>query len=108
MPEMLPYLERIQKRFEDPNIQAALKGYTRIFQFEFTDSGESYYMKIEDGQKCTFENGKAPAADLILTSTTDVVIGVMERRINPVTAYTTRKVRVLGSMEDLLKLQRLL
>lgn len=108
MPEMLPYLERIQKRFEDPNIQAALKGYTRIFQFEFTDTGESFYMKIENGQKCAVENGKAPAADLILTSTTDVVIGVMERRINPVTAYTTRKVRVLGSMEDLLKLQRLL
>ena len=108
MPDMLPYLERIQKRFDDPNLQAALKGYTRIFQFDFTDTGEAFYMKIEDGQKCTIEEGKAPAADLILTTTSDIVIGVMEGRINPTTAYTTRKVRALGSMEDLLKLQRLL
>ncbi len=108
MPDMLPYLQQIQKRFDDPDLQAAFKGYTRTFQFDFTDSGESYYMKIEDGQKCTVEKGKAPAADLTLTTTSDIVIGVMERRINPMTAYSTRKVRVTGPMEDLLKLQRLL
>jgi putative sterol carrier protein len=103
-----PYLEKIQKRFDDPAFQTLFKGYTRTFQIIFSDVGETYILKIMDGQKATLEKGKVEKPDLIVTTTTEILAGIMDKRVNPMTAYSMRKVTSIGSMDDLLKLQKLL
>jgi putative sterol carrier protein len=108
MADILPYLEKIQKRFDDPAFQNMFKGYTKTFQIVFSDVSEAYTLKIEDGQKATLEKGKAEKPNLTVTTSTDTLIGIMEKRINPMTAYSMRKVTSIGSMDDLLKLQKLL
>lgn len=108
MIDILPYLQKIQNRFTDPAIQTGFKGYNKTFQLEFTDLNEFYSLKIEDGQKAILEKGKVEKADLTVTTTSDIVIGIMEKKVNPMTAYSTRKVKAVGSMDDLLRLQKLL
>jgi putative sterol carrier protein len=108
MADILPYLEKIQRRFDDPLYQKMFKGYTKTFQIVFSDVGEAYILKIEDGQKAILEEGKADKPNLTLTTSTDTLIGIMEKRINPMTAYSMRKITSIGSMDDLLKLQKLL
>ena len=108
MADILPYLEKIQKRFDDPAFQNIFKGYTKTYQIVFSDVSEAYILKIEDGQKATLEKGKAEKPNLTVTTTTDTLIGIMEKRVNPMTAYSMRKITSIGSMDDLLKLQKLL
>jgi len=106
--DILPYLEKIQKRFDDPLYQKMFKGYTKTFQIVFSDVSETYTLKIEDGLKATLEKGKAEKPNLTVTTTTDILIGIIEKRVNPMTAYSMRKITSIGSMDDLLKLQKLL
>ena len=108
MADILPYLEKIQKRFDDPLYQKMFKGYTKTFQIVFSDVSETYTLKIEDGQKATLEKGKTDQPNLTVTTSTDTLIGIMEKRVNPMTAYSMRKITSIGSMDDLLKLQKLL
>lgn len=108
MPDILPYLQKIQKRFEDPTYQMIYKGYTRTFLLEFPDLGETYVFHIEDGQSATLEKGTTTNPDLTISVNSDVLAGIMEKKINPMTAYSTRKVKAVGEMDDLLKLQKLL
>jgi len=102
-----PYLQKIQKKFDDPLIRGAFVGYTRTFLFEFTDINESYTMHIINGDTATLEKGATGLADLTVTTTSEVLVAVGDKKLNPMIAYSTRQVRVKGSMEDLLKLQKL-
>ena len=108
MADILPYLEKIQKRFDDPLYQKMFKGYTKTFQIVFSDMSEAYTLKIEDGQKAILEKGNADKPNLTVTTSTDTLIGIMEKRVNPMTAYSMRKITSIGPMDDLLKLQKLL
>jgi putative sterol carrier protein len=108
MADILSYLEKVKDRFGDPAIRESFKGYTRNFLFEFTDSGESYVLHIANGESATLEKGTLSTADLTITTTTDVVAAIMEKKLNAITAYSTHKFRSRGTMDDLLKLQKLL
>jgi putative sterol carrier protein len=37
-----------------------------------------------------------------------MLAGIMDRTVNPIQAYITRKLKVTGKMDDLLRLQKLL
>ena len=39
---------------------------------------------------------------------TEVLAGVMDKKINGMTAYMQRKIQTKGSMEDLMKMQKLM
>jgi putative sterol carrier protein len=106
--DILPYLEKIQKKFDDPYYQNIFKGYSKTFQIVFSDISETYSLKIEEGVKVILEKGKTEKPNLTVTTTSDILIGIMEKRVNPMTAYSLRKVTSVGSMDDLLKLQKLL
>jgi putative sterol carrier protein len=76
--------------------------------FDFTDTKEQYLISVQDGKIATLEKSAAPAGDVVVTTSTDTLVGIMNKTTNPVTSYVTRKIKVKGSMEDLLKLQKLM
>lgn len=108
MVDVQPYLQRIADQFENPKVQSSLKGFTRIMLFRFTDIGEDWLIKTMDGMEATVAKDTHPNPDLTVTTTADVLTGVMDRRINGLMAYMQKKIQVQGSMEDLMKLQKLL
>lgn len=108
MADVYPLLSRIRDRFSDPAIQESFKGFTKKIIFDFTDTKEQYLISVEDGKTASLEKTTAAGADVIVTTTTDVLAGIMNKTVNPVTSYVTRKLKVKGSMEDLMKLQKLM
>jgi len=95
-------------RFANPGVQAALKGFTKTLQFNFTDTNDSWLILAVDGTSATLTQEAVEKPDILVTITTDVLSGIMDKKINGTTAYMQRKIQVKGAMEDLMKLQKLM
>ncbi len=108
MAEIKPYLQKMVDRFADPGVQSALKGFTKNLQFKFTDTNELWLIRAEDGCKATLSQETLEKPDVLITSTTDVLSGIMDKKVNGTAAYMQRKIQVKGAMEDLMKLQKLM
>ena len=104
---ILPYLERIRDRFSDPSLQETFKNFTKTLQFEFPDTQQRFLLTIVNGV-ATLEENAIPDPDMKTIANTDVLAGIMDKKINPMTAYMTRKIKAQGAQEDLLKLQKLM
>ena len=107
MPDILPYLERVRDRFTDPAIHESFKSFTKTLLFEFPDTQQAFLLSVVDGN-ATLEEQTTTNPDIKVTANTDVLAGIMDKKTNPITAYMTRKIKVQGAQEDLLKLQKLL
>lgn len=108
MQDIQPYLRRIVDRFADPRVQAALKGFTKTLLFTFTDTRETWTIRAADGREAALAREAVEGPDIMVTTATDTLAGVMDGKINPAAAYLQRKIRVKGAMETLLKLQKLM
>ena len=108
MADIIPLLDRIKGRFDEPSIQESFKGFTKKIMFDFTDTKEQYLLSVVDGKQASVEKSSPQAADVLVTISTDTLAGIMNRKTNPVTAYMTRKIKVKGSMDDLMKLQKIM
>ncbi len=108
MADIKPYLQKMVDRFADAGVQAALKGFTKTLQFKFTDTNENWLLRAENGTKATLSQEAVEKPDILVTLTTEILAGIMDKKINGTTAYMQRKIQVKGAMEDLMKLQKLM
>ena len=108
MTDIKPYLQKMVDRFANPGVQAALKGFTKTLQFKFTDTNEIWLIRAVDGKEATLAQEAVEKPDILVTVATDILAGVMDKKINGTTAYMQRKIQVKGAMEDLMKLQKLM
>lgn len=98
----------IQKKFDDIKLREEFKDYSRIIQFIFPDLGTSYVIIIKEGNivSITEENRETP--DILVTTDSTILFDILDKKINPLMAYTTGKLKVKGKLTDLVKLQKLL
>ncbi len=108
MAEIQPYLQKMVNGFANPDVQTALKGFTKTLQFEFKDTGEKWLIRVEDGSKATLTQDTVEKPDMTVITTTDTLAGIMDKKINANTAYMQRKIQIKGSLEDLFRLQKLM
>ncbi len=108
MADIVPYLERIRARFEQPETRTAFQGFTRTIQFKFTDLQRTFALSIAQDGNATLTEETVPQPDIIVTTSSDTLAGILDRKVNPELAFITRKLKASGAMEDLLKLQKLL
>lgn len=106
--DIKPYLQKMVDRFANPSVQAALKGFTKTIQFKFTDTKEDWVLHSVDGTSATVSQETLEKPDIVVTISTDILAGIMDKKINGTTAYMTRKLQVKGAMEDLMKLQKIM
>ena len=106
--DIQPYLNKMVERFTDPKVQAALKGFNKTLQFKFPDTGQDWLMRTVDGREATLTQETVEKPDILVTMPTDILAGIMDKKVNPTTAYMQRKIQVKGAMEDLMKLQKLM
>ncbi len=97
MTDIQPYLQKIVDRFANPSLQAAFKGFTK-----------TWLIRAVDGTSATLTQEAVEKPDILVTMSTDILAGVMDKKINGTTAYMQRKIQVKGAMEDLMKLQKLM
>jgi putative sterol carrier protein len=108
MADVKPYLQKMIDRFADAGVQAALKGFTKTLQFKFTDTNEAWLIRAVEGNQATLTQEALEKPDILVTMATDILTGIMDKKINGTTAYMQRKIVVKGAMEDLMKLQKLM
>ena len=108
MADIVPYLERIRARFDQPETRAAFAGFARTIQFVFTDLRRNFVLSIAGDGSAALAEESLPQPDITVTSSSDTLAGVLDRKVNPELAFVTRKIKATGKMEDLLKLQKLL
>jgi putative sterol carrier protein len=108
MADVKPYLQKMVDRFANPSVQSSLKGFTKTLQFKFTDINEMWLLKTVEGKSATFAQETVEKPDILVTVSSEVLAGIMDKKINGTTAYMQRKVQVKGAMEDLIKLQKIM
>jgi putative sterol carrier protein len=108
MADIVPYLERIRARFDQQETQSAFQGFARSIQFVFPDLQRNFMLGIAQDGHATLTEETVPQPDIKVTTNSDTLAGILDRNVNPEIAFMTRKLKVSGSMEDLLKLQKLL
>ncbi len=112
MSEQLEELERrigvLAERFKDPEVAKSLKGFTKTILFDFPDVGVAYTFHVEDGVLKGYERGAAERADIRVSMSSSVFIGIIDKKTNPIKEYQLGRINVKGSMSDLLKMRKLL
>lgn len=108
MADIVPYLERIRARFDQPETRAAFSGFARTIQFNFTDLKRDFVLAIAQDGSASLKEEALPSPDVTVTTSSDTLAGILDRKTNPELAFLTRKLKAAGKMEDLLKLQKLL
>lgn len=108
MTDIKPYLDRMVARFDDPKVQASLKGFTRSLLFQFKDTQENWVIRAVDGCSASVTQEIPEKPNVTIITTTDILAGIMDRKINGTTAYMQRKIQTKGAMEDLMKLEKLM
>ena len=106
MADVMPHLEKIRAKFDDPTVQEKMKGYTKSIQFVFPDLSKTYLLSIQDGKNATLEEKALEKPEIAITWASDVFVGIQEKTVNPTTAFMSGKLKVKGSMDDLMKLQK--
>ena len=108
MTDIKPYLQKMVDRFADPGVQASLKGFTKTLQFKFTDTNEFWLIRAVDGNQATLAQESVEKPDVLITMATDILAGIMDKKINGTTAFMQRKIQIKGAMEDMMKMQKLM
>jgi putative sterol carrier protein len=95
-------------KFDDPNLKPRFATFSKNMQFTFPDLKTTYLIKVNNGVVQSLTEESTPTADINVTIDSDILIGIMNKTINPMTAYQTGKLKAKGNLTDLLKLQKLL
>ncbi len=81
-----------------------LKAINGIFQFKIEGAGEW----AVDCKELKVVEGTVEGADTILEITSDDFEAILAKKLNPMMAFTTRKLKVTGNLPLSLKLQTIL
>lgn len=106
--EVVAALDGMKAKLEAPAMQASLQGFTKTMQFTFPDLNTSYLFRIENGAVKEFSETSLEKPDILVTSASDTLLAILNKKMSSMSAYTTGKLKVRGSMKDLLKLQKLM
>lgn len=78
------------------------------FQFNVTGDAEGvFYLEIKDG-KINVEPYDYKDRDVLITSSADHIVKIMNGKLDPVMAFTTRKIKVEGDLGKALLLKEII
>lgn len=106
--EILQILDRVRKKFDDPTTKGKFSGFDRTLQFLFTDLKVSFHTRVHNQMMEPFSEGSLEKPNLLVTTDSGTLIGIMKGTLSPLDAYSVGKLKAKGSMTDLLKLQILM
>jgi putative sterol carrier protein len=87
--------EELPSRFNASNAA----GWNTTIQFNISGAkGGDYVVDVKDADK----------ASATITTSDDTWIGIVEGRVNPMTAFTLGQLKVTGNIADVMKLQNML
>ncbi|RLF59793.1 MAG: hypothetical protein DRN25_03620 [Thermoplasmata archaeon] len=106
--DIVKNLEIIKERLQNPALKERFSNFTKNLQFNFPDMNTSYIVRIENGEVKSISEGELENPDIQVTADSDVLIDILNKKLNPMKAYTMGKLKAKGKLTDLLKLQKLM
>jgi putative sterol carrier protein len=104
--DLIEGIKKMVSKLEDPSYKERFKGYKKTLQFNFTDTNNYYLVFDED--KCEIKDGESENPDMTITTSSDVIIDIMDHELSPTKAFMGGKIKAKGPMKDMLKLQMLM
>ena len=104
--ELVDGINKMVSKLDDPNMADRFQGFKKVLQFVFKDS-DNYYL-IFDNAKCEIKEGDTESADITITTTSQVIIDMMNGELSPTKAFMGGKLKAKGPMTAMLKLQMLM
>jgi putative sterol carrier protein len=65
-------------------------------------------MDVVNGEAKSLKEESVEKSNIIVTIKSDVFLGILAKKMNPVTSFMTGKKKVKGAMGDLIKLQKIM
>ena len=96
--------ERIEK---DEKMKKNLEGINRKIMLVIKD-GETYNFELKDLKLSPLAKGEIDDADVVITTDTETMTGLLDGTIKPMKAYATKKISFKASVRDMLLLKKLL
>ena len=101
-------IDKMLKNFETEKAKKVFRKWSKTMAFEFTDLGKTFYTNIDKGIPSELVEGEPEKANIKITTDAATWVGIMSGEISGMKAYTSKKLKVKGSMPDLLKLQKIM
>lgn len=99
--------EEIFKTIKDKFSGADVSGITEHLAFQFNITGEgsgAFYAEVKDGQLFV-EPYEYYDRDALFTCSAEILLKIVNRKLDPVFAFTIGKLKVDGSIEKALKIK---
>jgi putative sterol carrier protein len=106
--EVRTSLEKMVGKMDDPKYKSRYADFNRTLQFEFTDNEEAICHIVFKEGTATIVDGVYEDAELVITTTTDAIMAIMDGSLSPTRAFMGGRVKAKGPMNDLIKLQALM
>ena len=101
-------IERFNKKCKtDEKLRKELKDVIRNVNIEITDD-KNYHFILQNANISDFDEGVVEKPDITIISDKETINGLMKKEISPFKAYATGKIKIKGSLMDLLKLKEFL
>ena len=108
MSEFPSSLEMLKAKFDDPTFQSRMTGFSKAIQFKFSDLKEDFLFTVQDGKSAMIEKKEAPQARIVISTTNETFLGIMNKTVDPTAAYFGGQLNVQGDMDELMSLQPLM
>ena len=95
-------------KMDDPKYKSRYANFNKTLQFHFTDSEEENCHIVFHEGTAKIVDGVNEAAELVITTTTDAIMAIMDGSLSPTRAFMGGRVKAKGPMNDLIKLQALM
>lgn len=82
--------------------------FNRTIQFNITDTGNAYFIQLNNGQASPISSGTATNSQVAMTSNFKTLLGILSGAINPSAAVMTNRVKIRGSPADLMFINKFL
>jgi len=98
----------LQERYNTPDFRHQLQEYSKIIKFIFTDMQNPYIIEIHKGKINELSDKITKTPDITISIDSAIFLDILHKKINPIMAFSTGKLKITGELTDLLKLQKLL
>ena len=106
--EIEKIFNEIKTKLKDEEIQKLLSDFSKKIQFIFTDLNKSYNITLKDGKIESINEGIIDSPDILIKTEIKILNDILNKKINPMSAYASGKLKAKGKLTDLLKIIKLL
>lgn len=103
---LLQTIERFNKKVDsDPKTRKELEGVSKRVNVDL--ESEKYSFILKDCKAGDFKDGLLPEADITILSDPATVEDLINGKLKVMKAWATKKIKIKGSLEDVMRLRKL-